>query len=315
MPRPAGSARRPRRRGQLRDELRSGHRVAALAAEVGGRDEPTEAAPSGAGVEAGAATSGEDGDPGQPWVDDRSTADRSASGPGVGRSAEGGPRWGPAAAPRGGPGGGGRQRRPPCRRLPPGGRVVRARAGSPRPPCVRTLRRDPDGEVDAEDRVDARLGARLDEPDRPVEPVAVGQGERRLPPRHRPLDEGGGGRGAVLHRVPRRHMEVDEGLARAQPGLRSRPCRSRRSSMGRRSSTDRWDRWGCRSGTGRRCRSIGFVTSHDRTPPPSSVPTRTPARRSGRSGPGPCPAAGRAGPGRSPGSSPPAAAGRRTPVR
>ena len=120
------------------------------------------------------------------------------------------------------PGGRRRQRRPPGGRLAPGRRVGRPRGGTSRPFGVRATGRGADREVDAEDRVDARLGARLDEPHRTVEAVTVGQGQRRLTPRHGPLDQRGGGGGAVLHRVPRRDMEVDEGLARRwqPPGAR-----------------------------------------------------------------------------------------------
>ena len=91
-----------------------------------------------------------------------------------------------------------------------------------------------DGEVDAEDRGDPGVGAGLDEPHRAVEPVPVGQGQRRLAPGHGPLHEGGGGRGAVLHGVSGGDVQVDEGVVHGRssgPGFG--PVRRRRRPVGR----------------------------------------------------------------------------------
>jgi hypothetical protein len=65
-------------------------------------------------------------------------------------------------------------------------------------------------EVDAQDGGDPGGGGCLDEPDRAVETVAVGQGEDRLAVLGGALDEGLGGRRAVAHREPRRDVQVGE---------------------------------------------------------------------------------------------------------
>ena len=96
----------------------------------------------------------------------------------------------------------------------PDPRRTGTRAGAPAP--ARTApgrwpeRERLDGEVDAEHRGDAGAAARRGEPDRAVEAVAVGEGERALAVRGGALDEVLGHRGAVAHREPRGDVEVGE---------------------------------------------------------------------------------------------------------
>ena len=159
----------------------------------------------------GAATPapGEHGDPGPPGVDDRAPAHRGARA----RTRATGIRRGP------------------CR---------------PRP-AHRTERERLDGEVDAEHRRDAGPAARRGEPDRAVEPVAVGEREGALAVLGGALDEVLGHRGAVAHREPRGDVEVGEPVHRAlrpsgrgpaaaagaPPARRGGPRRGRRRSRRR----------------------------------------------------------------------------------
>ncbi len=178
-------ARLPRLAGGVPgDEVRRRDGGAAFAAEVGVGDEPGQGGPAPAVREAGPVAAGEDDGPGPAGVDDGPAADR-------------GPRSTPGC--RGGPRSAGR-----CARLPrqPGGQV--------------------DGEVDAEDGGDPGPGRRRREPDRAVEAVAVGEGERGLAVLGGPGDEDLRGRGAVAHREAGGDVEMDEPLV--PPGAHGVPA-------------------------------------------------------------------------------------------
>ena len=180
----------PARRSRLPDgmpgEERGGRdRGAPLATEMGVGDEASQGRPAPAVGDPGAVSPGEQDDAGVAWVDGGPAAHRAA---GTGTTV--------------------------CRVLT----VPRERAertGLPRQP-----RRQVDSEVDPEHRGDPDPGRGRREPDRSVEPVAVGEGEGGLALLGRSGDEGLGRRGAVAHREARRDVEVDE--PRVAPVL-SRP--------------------------------------------------------------------------------------------
>jgi hypothetical protein len=75
-----------------------------------------------------------------------------------------------------------------------------------------------EGKVDPEDRADSPLHAGGDELDRAVEPVAVGEGKRRLTEGDGPLDELLRLGRAVSHRVARCDVQVDEAVGHRTGG-------------------------------------------------------------------------------------------------
>ncbi len=173
-PHRTGSAGSP---GVLGEQACGDHRVAAFAAQVGGRDETAERGPSGARGQAGAAPSGQDGHPGQTRVDEGATSHRGS--PACAAASSSALRSGIAT------------------------RLDRVRA---------------EGKVDPEDRADSRSMQARDELDRAVEPVAVGEGKRRLAEGDGSLDELLRLGRAVSHGVARCDVQVDEAVGHRTGG-------------------------------------------------------------------------------------------------
>ena len=63
----------------------------------------------------------------------------------------------------------------------------------------------------ADDRLDARPFAHLDQLDRPIHDPVVGEGDRRHPQLHRPIDQGGQLTGPIQKAVVTVDMQADEG--------------------------------------------------------------------------------------------------------
>ena len=111
-----------------------------------------------------------------------------------------------------------------------------------------------EGQVDAEDRRDAVLHAGPHELHGSVEPVAVGERQRRLAPGGGSLDELVRLGGAVAHGVAARDVQVDEALpatCRPETGCANRRCRADR--VGRTCCADRVGRTCCADRVGRTC--------------------------------------------------------------
>ena len=156
--------------GRGAQQIEGGHGCAACPRKVSGGDQPAQPGPPHPGGDSRAGSAGQDRHSRQPRVDD-------------GASSHGGAR---ATTHRS------------VRRTWPG------------PPGCPGQRLGLHRQIDPEDRIDASRSARLDEPDRTVEPVAVGEREGRVPEGRRPGHKSSRGGGAVLHGIARGHMQVDE---------------------------------------------------------------------------------------------------------